>query len=82
MIEANTDERYNRRKRNGWGLLHSVRDIGMGILILAMGVLLFLGERLGLATFTGIDPWMKYLFGIPCLFYGIFRIYRGIKRDY
>lgn len=62
--------------------MRSIMDIGMGLLWTAMGIFLVFIEKFN----TGLearfnDPVMKVFGGIAAL-YGIFRIYRGIKKNY
>jgi hypothetical protein len=54
----------------------------MAGLILAMGFILFFGDKFGLDLIAGLDPVIRYGFGGLCLLYGSFRVYRGIKHDY
>lgn len=69
------DKRYVQRR--------SVMDIGMGILWCGMG--LFVGLLLkkynaGLAAQYGDKT--LYAFGGLCLVYGLFRVWRGFKKNY
>jgi len=79
-----TDLRDKQRKN--YSLVRSIRDFTMATLILAMGVLLIVGEKLKIDRVVSInEAWGKefsYFFGGICLLYGGFRLYRGIKKDY
>jgi len=69
-------------KQKGIIRMRSIMDIGMGILWSFMGIFLifirFFNSTLE-ARFD--DPYMK-IFGVVCIFYGAFRIYRGFKKKY
>jgi uncharacterized membrane protein YfcA len=54
----------------------------MSFLILGMGVVMFLGAKLGIAQLVDVDPLFRYLFGGICLLYGGFRLYRGVYPNY
>lgn len=66
--------------------MRTIYNLTMGILILAVGVVMFLVNRIyikGISEqISQLDPLVRYLFGGLCLLYGGFRLYRGIKRDY
>ena len=68
------------RRRNSYLLMRSVMDYGMGLIILGCGVFFIASPYLGI-SFT-IDPFFRYFFGIMCIVYGGWRMYRGFKKDY
>lgn len=76
------DKHLPNRREKGMILMRSIMDYGMGLLWSSMGIFLVfikyfhsgLEERFD-------DPAMK-AFGITAVFYGIFRIYRGYKKNY
>ncbi|MEO6537505.1 MAG: hypothetical protein ABIT07_02165 [Ferruginibacter sp.] len=66
----------------GFIRMRSLMDYGMGFMWASMGVFLIFIKyfHTGLeARFD--DPTMK-AFGGVCVFYGLFRIYRGYKKNY
>ena len=66
----------------GFIRMRSIMDFGMGMLWACMGIFMIFIKwfHTGLeAQFN--DPAMK-LFGIVCILYGSFRIYRGYKKNY
>jgi len=76
-------ERDEQRERNkGYVRMKSIMDYGMGTLWLGMGIFLTFIEKFntGLERNFGDAP-MK-IFGVVCIVYGIFRIYRGYKKNY
>ena len=72
-------EREEKRK-NGYLLMRSVMDYGMGLIIFGFGVFFLASERLGMGF--SIDPFFRWFFAIMCIVYGGWRIYRGYKKDY
>ena len=73
---------FENRRQKSYVRLRMIYDFTMAGLILAMGVILFFGDKFGLDLIAGLDPFMRYGFGGLCLLYGSFRVYRGIKHDY
>lgn len=68
----------------GYRIFRQVRDFTMSGLILAMAVIMLLGNYISFtkAFVVDLDPILKYLFGGLCLIYGSFRLYRAIKPNY
>lgn len=62
--------------------MRTVYDAGMGLLILGMGVIMFLGLKLKIPQIAALDPLMRNMLGGMFVLYGGFRLYRGIKRQY
>ncbi len=66
--------------------MRRIYDFSMAFLILAIGLIMLAGEKLGSDTLknfiANLDQTMRYLFGGLCILYGGFRLYRGIKREY
>ena len=80
LEEFEKEELSERNK--GFIRMRSIMDYGMGLLWTAMGVFLFFIKEFN----TGLearfdDPVMKG-FGAVCIIYGLFRIYRGYKKNY
>lgn len=80
LEEFERDEQAERNK--GYVRMKSIMDYGMGALWIAMGVFIAFIEKFntGLEARFG-DPVMKG-FGIVCIIYGLFRLYRGYKKNY
>lgn len=74
------DFKYRQEKR-GYVTMRVVYDVTMGLLILGMGALMLLGDKLKITQIIALDPLMRYIFAGICLLYGGFRLYRGIKRE-
>ena len=69
-------------KDKGYIRLRSIMDLGMGFLWTAMGVFLVFVKYFNTGLETRYDDATLRIFGIVCFIYGIFRIYRGIKKNY
>ena len=80
-LEEFEKEQMNERDK-GYVRMRSMMDIGMGILWIGMGIFIFFIKKFnaGLAEKFG-DPTMKVFAGI-CIIYGLFRIWRGYKKNY
>ncbi|GAB3365339.1 hypothetical protein GCM10027566_35880 [Arachidicoccus ginsenosidivorans] len=83
-MEMDLGRQVRERNRKRYNNMRSLKDIIMAAIILAVGVLMFFGDKF---QFTRIlmankDPMIKYIFGGLCALYGGFRLYRGIKQDY
>ena len=67
-------------RAKGYRLRRSIMDYGMGVIIFGLGILFLLAPRFGIVL--SIDDLFRYLFGGLCIIYGLFRIYRGYKKNY
>ena len=75
-FEEKTDPRNKR-----YAGMKSLMDIGMGLIYVGVGVLILLAKKIHLITdFT--DSTAGKIFAGLIIFYGGWRIYRGIKKDY
>lgn len=68
------DKRYVR--------MRSTMDIGMGILWAGMGVFLLFIKKFSPVLALQYDEKLLMAFGGVCVLYGLFRVYRGIKKNY
>ena len=61
--------------------MKSVMDLGMGVIYVGMGVFIFFARKFHLVNdFT--DSVIGRIFASIVILYGLWRIYRGIKKDY
>ena len=58
----------------------SIMDYGMGIIIAGFGIFFAIAGKLGINF--NIEPTLRFAFAGLCLLYGVFRIYRGYKKNY
>ena len=70
------------KRHEGYARMRSLMDFGMGALWLGMGVFLLFTKYIAKDWVERLnDPAMK-VFGGLCIAYGLFRIYRGVKKNY
>jgi hypothetical protein len=76
-------EEYEKKKRKQVSLMRSMMDYGIGILITGAGLFFFFRRFFKIPFNESFPPDdMDYIFGAICLLYGIWRIYRGYKKNY
>ncbi|MEO7209818.1 MAG: hypothetical protein ABIY35_02645 [Chitinophagaceae bacterium] len=73
-VETNRAKRYRQSR--------TIYNIAMGLLIISIGIIAFFAERWNLTTLTSYDPMIRNSFGVLCLIYGGFRLYRGFQKEY
>jgi hypothetical protein len=74
-------ENDDDRKNKNYLRMRSMRDYTMGIIWMAMGIFLMFPSKFGDKFDRYNDPLIKIFAGIAIL-YGLFRIYRGYKKNY
>ncbi len=62
--------------------MRSIMDFGMGMLWLAMGVFMIFIKKFNAELAARFDENTFKIFGTVCIIYGLFRIYRGYKKQY
>lgn len=72
---------FRERRTKSIFKTRSLIDFTMGILYSAAAVFLFFAEKLD-STLDRYDIKFRYIFGTLCAVYGIWRIYRGYKKEY
>lgn len=76
-------EKYQEEQRKKTARLRSTMDMTMGILVAIIGVCFLLYDVLGLEKIFGRPHTsIDYLIAGLFIVYGIWRIYRGYKKDY
>lgn len=71
---------YRDRHRKAAANMRMMKDITMAILILGMAMILFFAPSLGLKI--ELDKGFRIALAILFAIYGLFRLFRGIKKDY
>jgi len=62
-------------------LMKSIADFGMGFIYIGVGVIIFFAKEFHLHNdFT--DSITAKVFAVVIVIYGLWRVYRGIKKDY
>ena len=69
---------YEENRRKSSAMLRSVYDYVMGVLWLSLGIVFLFHEKLGINV--DFDPALETIFGVACVLYGAFRLYRGFKK--
>jgi hypothetical protein len=78
----NEQNNHQSKRDKGMVLMRSIMDYGMGLLWMSMGIYLIFTEYINPAmAYRFEDPAMK-AFGGVCIIYGLFRMYRGYKKNY
>lgn len=67
-----------QRERNNQSRIRAVYDFTMGVLWTVVGLFLLLYRQLGYEP--DFDHLVAAIFGVTCMAYGIFRLWRGTKR--
>ncbi|HNR17115.1 MAG TPA: hypothetical protein PKG90_10670 [Chitinophagaceae bacterium] len=78
-------EEYENKKRKQIAGMKSLMDYGMGILILLMGLFFLFRLKLGNIPINerlGQPDTIEKVFGVFCIIYGAWRIYRGYQKKY
>ena len=76
------DKEQMSEKDKGYIRMRSIMDYGMGALWTAMGVFLIFIKKFNTGLETRYDDSTLKVFGSVCLLYGLFRVYRGYKKNY
>jgi hypothetical protein len=76
-------EEYEKQKRKRLIIRRSLMDYALGILIFILGVFFLIRDKLTLDFNVNFPPnVMDKVFGVICLLYGGWRVYRGYKKNY
>jgi len=62
--------------------MRSIMDYGMGVLWMAMGFFMIFIKKFNAELADKYDENTFKIFGAVCIIYGLFRIYRGYKKQY
>ncbi len=79
-------EEYKNKQRKSAALARRIYNISFGIIIVIIGLIVLFIDKIHNDTLTQYfdlsDALLRYMFGGLCLIYGIFRLYRGIKKEF
>lgn len=76
-------EEYEKKRRKQVSFMRSILDYGMGIVIVVLGFLFMLRHKLKLPINERYPPdQLDKVLGVVCVLYGIWRVYRGYKKNY
>ena len=80
-FEQKQQNEYEKRKLSAYTTRRSVMDFGMGLIYTALGGFFLLSKQFGYELQFPQPPF-SYIFGGLCVVYGLFRIYRGYRKNY
>ncbi len=72
---------FKEKRTKSFSNMRSILDFTMGVLYLAAAFFLFFAEKIGFEM-NNFDKSFRYIFGGICALYGVWRIYRGFRKDY
>ena len=75
-FEENSDPKTRR-----YVLMKSIMDLGMGLIYIGVGFVILFAQKIGL-TNDFVESTPGKIFAVMVMLYGIWRLYRGIKKDY
>ena len=76
-------EEYEHKKKKQVSLMRSILDYGMGVVITLLGLFFLCRNFLNLNFNKAYPPdHVDIILGIICIAYGLWRTYRGYKKNY
>ncbi len=75
-FEENTDPKTKR-----YILMKSIMDLGMGLIYICVGIMILFAKKIGLNN-EFVESTPGKIFAGLVMLYGLWRVYRGIKKDY
>ncbi len=69
-------------KQKGLVRMRSIMDAGMGVLWLAMGAFMIFPNEIAPNLAYTVNDKKFQIFGVVCAIYGLFRIYRAVRKNY
>lgn len=73
-------ENWNQREKKRFSGFQVLYDYTMGFLWLCVGLFFLFSKKLGIELMKS-DPLIDNIFGLVGIAYGIFRLYRGYKKQ-
>jgi hypothetical protein len=76
-------EEYEKKRRKQVSMMKSLLDYGMGFIILVLGLFFLFRNKLKIPFNESFPPNdIDKIFGVICILYGAWRIYRGYQKKY
>ena len=69
-------------QEKGYLRMRSIMDLGMGFLWTGMGIFILFIKKISTDMAEKYDTIAFKFFGAVCVIYGLFRVYRGYKKNY
>lgn len=73
---------YDKERRKQMTVRRAIADYSMGTIFFLLGVFFLIHKLLGIEFGTNRSTALDTVFGIMCVLYGGWRIYRGYKKNY
>ena len=74
-------EEYTDPKTKRYVLMKSIMDLGMGLIYIGVGFMILFAKKIGLNN-DFVESTPGKIFAGMVIFYGLWRMYRGIKKNY
>jgi len=71
--------RFEENQKNSSFRLRSLYDYTMGVLWLGVGIFVMFHDKFNVDL--RLDKTLTVIFGVSCMMYGLFRVYRGYKKN-
>jgi hypothetical protein len=76
-------DEYERKKRKQIAMMRAMMDYGIGTIITFFGIFLFFRNKFHISFNESFPPNdIDKIFGVICVIYGGWRIYRGYQKKY
>lgn len=76
-------EEFEKEKRRQIAIRRALMDYAIGLLITVTGIFFLIRDKFKLQFNENFPPNdMDKIFGVICILYGSWRIYRGYKKNY
>ena len=76
------NEVFEEEKKRQVSRMRTITNYGMGVFFLLTGVFFLVYREIGINPFSRDPSSIDYLIGTMFVVYGIWRIYRGYKKNY
>jgi hypothetical protein len=76
------ENEFRNSQRNAYEIFRIIKDLVMSVLFMGMAAVMFFPLKFGLENIAFLDALFRYFFGGICILYGVFRLYRALKKDY
>ncbi len=75
-------EGYDEKIKKQYALRRSITDYGMGVFWLLLGLAFLVRKKFNVIIAGQAPDWTDILAGVLFAIYGIWRLYRGYKKNY